>query len=845
MRSRLRSVLAGALIVAGSTAFLTFGVVGIARAAGTCTDSWTAGAGGGWGAPGNWSTGAVPTSTDDVCIGDLTAGTYAVALHGSVSVHSVTVGGRLGGTQTLTVQGDSKSDGVLNLGSASSTIRQNGAMVLSSTNGSSSAAVVGSAQLTNQGSFSTEQGGGGTRRIGLPLANSGTVTISASDTLQDAPTLTTNGATFTVVAGAALALSGGASFAEAGGTLSIEGSFTQNGGVFAETGGDQTGTHPAVLMGVTMTDSAGGGSFVLQHQSSLAGTIPAGQTVTVLGGAAGDDSTVNLLGGTLTNQGTLVLDSGAGASTGLENGTLDNKATLRSVQGAGGARSLGVKILNEAGATVDIGSSDTRQDTATLTTNAGTLELEGGAHLTLSNGAELTESSGASTWLAVDAVNGSSTITGGTIRIDGILRVPTKGSPTIGSSYPLISGATRTGTFGSVRSEGAAYSITYSPSAVVLTVATPPALAVSPGGPQLYGITLSLTARVVQADAGGTVQFVADGSTNLGAPVPVSAGTATSTVNNLAVGAHQLTAVFTPADAIQLATAGSAQVPYTIERRPGGDTQTGLAVDAGSGVAGTPVTFTATVSPGAAPGTVSFSESPTGTVLGTTGPGSGTFVLQNASPGPGRYAVVATFNPSDPNIYTSSASPPVTFGPGAQGLGARGFSPDAQPTSAASPTGSLAITTPYTPQSPLDLGTFVLDSSGTMFSATATFQNIAISDSRAGALGITATAQSSDMTSGSHTIDSQDLGLTNLVGSFTAGNGVQAGQVRMFDNPAANPAVAPNASGARGLGGGVAHIIATVSGGPGSFSMSGTLTVNAPSSTPAAVYTGTITFTVG
>ena len=44
----------------------------------TCTDSWKTAASGAWNTATNWSTGAVPTSTDNVCI--TVAGTYTVTL---------------------------------------------------------------------------------------------------------------------------------------------------------------------------------------------------------------------------------------------------------------------------------------------------------------------------------------------------------------------------------------------------------------------------------------------------------------------------------------------------------------------------------------------------------------------------------------------------------------------------------------------------------------------------------------------------------------------------------------------------------------------------------------------
>jgi len=107
----------------------------------TCTNTWTGNAGDNqWLTAGNWSTGAVPATTDDVCIGPgmSTSTTVDLAEEGSVTVDSLTVGGGTGGTQTLdigtspvggggnnmltlnstTVQSGTLSDGAIDLGSA-------------------------------------------------------------------------------------------------------------------------------------------------------------------------------------------------------------------------------------------------------------------------------------------------------------------------------------------------------------------------------------------------------------------------------------------------------------------------------------------------------------------------------------------------------------------------------------------------------------------------------------------------------------------------------------------------------------------------------------------------------
>jgi hypothetical protein len=61
------------------------------------------------------------------------------------------------------------------------------------------------------------------------------------------------------------------------------------------------------------------------------------------------------------------------------------------------------------------------------------------------------------------------------------------------------------------------------------------------------GTATTLTATVSPSTAAGSVQF-ADGSTNLGSPVLVSSGVATTSWTPSTVGAHTLTATFTPSD---------------------------------------------------------------------------------------------------------------------------------------------------------------------------------------------------------------------------------------------------------------------------------------------------------
>lgn len=90
----------------------------------------------------------------------------------------------------------------------------------------------------------------------------------------------------------------------------------------------------------------------------------------------------------------------------------------------------------------------------------------------------------------------------------------------------------------------------------VMATTTTTQLTASPASPVTQGTPVTLTATITPTAAAGTVQFK-DGTSDLGTPVDVSNGTA-STSTMLAVGSHQLTAVFTPTNP---ATYGSSKSP--------------------------------------------------------------------------------------------------------------------------------------------------------------------------------------------------------------------------------------------------------------------------------------------
>ena len=379
--------------------------------------------------------------------------------------------------------------------------------------------------------------------------------------------------------------------------------------------------------------------------------------------------------------------------------------------------------------------------------------------------------------------------------------------------------------------------------------------------PAYQGDNVTFTATESPAVA-GSVQFQSDG-TNLGSAVAVNgSGVATTSTSTLTVSAtgHAITAVFTPTSSSNIGSNGSLT---EVVNPPAIGTATTVATDGNAVVAGHDTTLTSTVTPAsgtaAAPGTVAFYDNSSATALvGTAGTptvvGDVTTYTLDVTTGfaSGPHSVVAKFTPTSATTFKASASSPSTFVSQAPAVGAcaqpGSNCTDTQYIQATIPVGTLVISTPYTQAAPLDLGTLSLNAAGTELTTAANttpnFKNIVVTDGRSGNLPWTVQALASPLTDGGSnpgsTINAENVGLTTI--TATPGNGF-TGTVTPTDNPAAN-GVAPSDPGTLGLGGGVGHTIAKADHGLGTVTMQGYLALNAPTSTEAGVFTGTITFTV-
>src|SRR5262249_13998849 len=166
------------------------------------------------------------------------------------------------------------------------------------------------------------------------------------------------------------------------------------------------------------------------------------------------------------------------------------------------------------------------------------------------------------------------------------------------------------------------------------TVPTTTALLAAPS-PSVCQQPVTLTATITPSAATGSVEFF-DTGVSLGTS-PVSSGQASLITSSLAVGGHTLSAVYTPTGTFLGRT--SPNVSPTVNKAP----VSVVVTPSGSpSIWAQPVTFTATVTPSTATGTVTFKDSVT--VLGTVALSGGSAQIVKSNLFPGNHtAITATY----------------------------------------------------------------------------------------------------------------------------------------------------------------------------------------------------------
>jgi hypothetical protein len=192
--------------------------------------------------------------------------------------------------------------------------------------------------------------------------------------------------------------------------------------------------------------------------------------------------------------------------------------------------------------------------------------------------------------------------------------------------------------------------------------------------PSSFGNSVTLTATLAPLAATGTVTFK-DGSTTLGSgPVNLTSGVATLSLSSLAVGSHSLTAVYSGDSNYAVSTS------LVVTQNVVTATTTTLISSLNPSTYGTSVTFTATLAPLAATGTVTFKDGSTTLGSGAVTLVSGVAVLSLNTltfaahsitavySGDANYGVstssttIQTVNEASPTMLLTSSANPLVFG---------------------------------------------------------------------------------------------------------------------------------------------------------------------------------------
>ncbi len=400
--------------------------------------------------------------------------------------------------------------------------------------------------LTNSGAIQSLPANGGQRTLQGNLTNTGTVTINQPTGYSG--TLLNQG-TITLADGVGLTVTGTSSVTNTStGKINASSSsgsgdlFLAGGTTFVEAGGTTLGVNPVIVDDATLsytgTRATGPSLIRVRGSSALSGNVLPKQTLQLESTCS--EHAVVTAAGSFTNAGTLILTNGDGcgnnATLNLNGGTLTNNGTVQTLRASGGQRIIQGNVSNARvvnlgdGITLQVQGNYTQASTGVLATN-------------------ITPSG-----TGVISVSGSATLAGNA----QVIR-PNSFVPSVGTSFGILSAGAASGTFAQVLkavitpSAATYFQPRYSPTAFSLVVAqataTVPASAtrgqtISVSG---SGWTPNETVTVIFRDHAGVLTTLApitvDSSGSFTANETIPAGAAlgqggfrfTSTVTGVAV----------------------------------------------------------------------------------------------------------------------------------------------------------------------------------------------------------------------------------------------------------------------------------------------------------------------
>jgi fibronectin-binding autotransporter adhesin len=318
------------------------------------------------------TSGSKPVILEDASLSYSGSGEGPISVRGASSLAGNTAAG-----QSLALESTCSKHAVLTIASS---LTNGGSIKMTSGDGcanNTTIAVSSGATLTNSGTITTEKGVGGVRAITGNLANAGTFAVNAGTAFAGSGATLLNSGAIAIAEGLTLAVSGPATVTSSAGTITAAGSgqLLETGGTFNQGAGKAVGIQPVVIEdGALDYTGTGAGTIALRGTSTATGALVkgavsfpnTGQTLS-LQSTCVKHATVTT--GPFTNLGAIVMTSGDGCgnnvTVSLGAGTLTNKGTVKAETPHGGARTIEAALVNEKTVTVLAGANLKVQGTYT------------------------------------------------------------------------------------------------------------------------------------------------------------------------------------------------------------------------------------------------------------------------------------------------------------------------------------------------------------------------------------------------------------------------------------------------------------------------------------------------
>jgi hypothetical protein len=325
------------------------------------------------------TSGTKPVIVDDGTLDYTGTGTSAIALHGSSALK-----GSLGSEQRLTIESTCSENA---LTTAAEGFTNAGTITLTNGDGCGNNATlaISSGTLTNSGKVVTELEHGGHRVLQGNIDNTGSLLLKASTEFNGSSTLLTNTGTVNVSEGTQFSVSNGSSVTNgSGGNIVALGtaSLFETGGTFTQASGKTSGTVPVIIDDGTLkyagtSAEPGSGPIALRGSSSLSGRVRTSNAL-ILQSTCSEHAVI-AAAGSFENFGTIEMTNGDGCGNNvtlkLAGGTLTNGATLIVAEPHGGLRTIEGNFVNKA--TLLVAPKATLQVTGSFTqTSSGRYKAE-------------------------------------------------------------------------------------------------------------------------------------------------------------------------------------------------------------------------------------------------------------------------------------------------------------------------------------------------------------------------------------------------------------------------------------------------------------------------------------